>query len=39
MSDLDEVDLSALKENDEGEQQVDDYGLIAELCVALLETI
>jgi hypothetical protein len=35
MSDLEEVDLSVLKENNEG----DVNGLIAELCVALLEEI
>jgi hypothetical protein len=31
MSELEEVDLSVLNANDEGEQKVDDNGLIAKL--------
>ena len=37
MSDSEEVDLSASNKNDEGEQRVDDNGLIAKLGVALSE--
>ena len=39
MSDSEEVDLSALNKNDEGERRVDNNGLIAELRVSLSEAI